>query len=118
MDGSAIVKRIDELVSAKHMAKADFLKSVGVSSSAYSQWNTGKTSPRLDSLSNIADFLGIELWELFTDAKKSDGMSYTEHILVNCWRRASDDDREILGVVLRKYGFDYTREEKEKEAVS
>lgn len=61
MDGSSIVKRIKSLVIAKGLTMENLYKDCNISSAAISQWNTGRTTPRLRKLEQIAEYLGTSI---------------------------------------------------------
>ena len=55
---SEVTKRIDQLLDERGIDKQTFYDDCHISSAAYSQWNTGKTSPRKSSLIRVANYLG------------------------------------------------------------
>lgn len=57
----AILERIEALIDEKRISKTEFYTNSGVSSSLYSQWNTGLKNPTLKSLAKAADYLGVTL---------------------------------------------------------
>lgn len=56
---SEVTKRIDSVLLEKGISKKDFYKACNITSSAYSQWNTGKTEPRTSKLKEVSDYLNI-----------------------------------------------------------
>ena len=68
---SEVTKRIDNVLNEKGIAKKDFYSDCGVTSSAYSQWNTGKTEPRKATLRKVAEYLGVNYeWLAFGSGEK------------------------------------------------
>lgn len=59
MDKSPIVIRINSLLAKKGITKAEFYEKCALTSASYSQWNTGKTKPRLQTIERIAEFLRV-----------------------------------------------------------
>lgn len=59
MDISAILKRVDILLREKGISKATFYNDCGLTSSAVSQWRTGRTVPSQGSLQRISDYLKV-----------------------------------------------------------
>lgn len=59
MDSTAVTARIDALLKRRGISKGAFYAACGISSSAYSQWNTGRTAPRPASLRRVADYLDV-----------------------------------------------------------
>ena len=55
-----IAMRINALLAEKGIPKHKFYEDCGISSSAFSQWSTGRTVPKLKSLQKIADYLGTD----------------------------------------------------------
>jgi len=56
-----IISRIELELGKRGIKKYDFYKESGVSSSLYSQWNTGKKQPTSKKLGEIANFLDVSL---------------------------------------------------------
>ena len=54
---SELVRRINSILSEKGIQKQTFFADCGITSSAFSQWATEKTSPRMKKLKEIADYL-------------------------------------------------------------
>jgi transcriptional regulator with XRE-family HTH domain len=59
LDKSPIVIRINSLLAKKGITKAEFYEKCALTSASYSQWNTGKTKPRLQTIERIAEFLDV-----------------------------------------------------------
>ena len=69
MQGNQIVNRIKARVTELGMTMAEFYKDCGISSGAVSQWRSGRTTPSMASLQNIAVYLGIPLSQLLEETK-------------------------------------------------
>jgi transcriptional regulator with XRE-family HTH domain len=68
---SEVTKRIDNVLREKGISKKDFYEACDITSSAYSQWNTGKTEPRTAKLKEISNYLNIMYeWLAFGVGKK------------------------------------------------
>lgn len=61
MDGSAIVKRIKSLLIKNGKTMQDLIRDCRISSAAISQWNTGRTQPRMRKLEEIAKYLDTDV---------------------------------------------------------
>ena len=62
MSKSPIVARINALLSLKGISKKQFFKDCKISSSAFSQWNTGKIEvPRGKNIERIANYLEVSV---------------------------------------------------------
>ena len=59
MDRSPIVTRINALLAKKNISKAEFYEKCNLTSASYSNWNTGKTRPKMKNIERIARFLGV-----------------------------------------------------------
>ena len=59
MDRSPIVARINTLLAKKNISKAEFYEKCNLTSASYSNWNTGKTRPKMKNIERIARFLGV-----------------------------------------------------------
>lgn len=62
MSKSPIVSRINALLSLRGISKKQFFKDCKISSSAFSQWNTGKIEvPRGKNIERIANYLDVSV---------------------------------------------------------
>jgi transcriptional regulator with XRE-family HTH domain len=59
LDRSPIVTRINALLAKKNISKAEFYEKCNLTSASYSNWNTGKTRPKMKNIEKIARFLGV-----------------------------------------------------------
>ena len=87
MDRSPIVTRINALLAKKNISKAEFYEKCNLTSASYSNWNTGKTRPKMKNIERIARFLGVTSeYLLYGDGAekesapdpKTEGEGYTE----------------------------------------
>lgn len=72
MSKSPIVARINALLSLRGISKKQFFKDCKISSSAFSQWNTGKIEvPRGKNIERIANYLDVSVeYLLYGDTQK------------------------------------------------
>lgn len=70
---SPIVARINALLAERGIEKKKFFADCKITSATYSQWNTGKTTPRMRNLAVIATYLGVPLDELLRSVNPSHG---------------------------------------------
>lgn len=77
----AMLLKVEYEIARQKMSKKSFYEKSGVSSSLYSQWNTGSARPTMKSIGRIADALGLSV-EFLIDAEGND--------------RAQDDDEALL----------------------
>lgn len=67
-----VLDNIDSLIAENCESKTQFYEESGISSSLYSQWNTGAKLPSLRSLSKIADYFDVTVdWLLRGDPAKT-----------------------------------------------
>ena len=99
---STITAKIDALLAQKGISKSDFYKECNITSVSYSQWNTGKTSPKMKNLYKIAEFLDVPLEYLLSENEQKKEaspqyMSETSEKLLNLINRLSTEQqlREI-----------------------
>lgn len=52
-------KKLEDLLIAKQMSPAMLSQSVGVGADVLSRWKSGESEPKLDKLSKIASFFGV-----------------------------------------------------------
>lgn len=68
---SEVTKRIDDTLKEIGMSKSEFYKAAGITSSAYSQWNTGKTEPKPATLRRATTILNVNYeWLIFGTGEK------------------------------------------------
>lgn len=73
MDRSPIVTRINALLAKKNISKAEFYEKCNLTSASYSNWNTGKTRPKMKNIEKIARFLGVSSeYLLYGDGAKKE----------------------------------------------
>lgn len=63
-DVLSMLNRIDEIRIQKKISKGDLYTKSGITASAISQWRSGKTKPSLESVTKIAEILGVSIDEL------------------------------------------------------
>lgn len=85
MDGFTIPERINMILQEKGIPKTKFYEDCNITSSAFSQWNTGRTIPKSQTLNRIADYLSVDRSYLMT------GLKSEEDIYVR------SDDSDIVG---------------------
>ena len=47
------------MLAKKNISKAEFYEKCNLTSASYSNWNTGKTRPKMKNIERIARFLGV-----------------------------------------------------------
>ena len=102
------IDKINYYLSKRGKNGAGLCEYLGVSSGVYSQWNTGRTSPRKSKLPMIAEYLGVTVSDLLPDepAEREDTqqgtkkdpaqMDEVDAELVEIWNSADAADRRFL----------------------
>lgn len=90
MDGKELVRQIEVRLSELGMKKKEFYALTGISSAAFSYWNTGRSKPSLDALTRIDAVLGTS----FEDAERSDNIFGKIQML----QELRDSERALLQV--------------------
>ena len=105
MDRSPIVTRINALLAKKNISKAEFYEKCNLTSASYSNWNTGKTRPKMKNIEKIARLLGVTSeYLLYGDGAekesapdpKTDGVSPTVQELFDFIDTATDNELDEL----------------------
>ena len=91
MDNLTIPERINKILIEKGIPKSKFYKDCNITSSAFSQWNTGRTVPKQQTLRKIADYLKVNYSYLLTGVM-SDNDEFVK-----------DDNADIVGGVDDSY---------------
>ena len=61
------IDKINYYLSKSGKSGAEMSRALGLSNSAYSQWNTKKTKPRRSKLFAVAEYLGVSYFDLLPD---------------------------------------------------
>lgn len=61
------IDKINMILLQKGISGAELSINAGLSNSAYSQWNTGKTKPSKKTLAKVAAALGVDITEIMDD---------------------------------------------------
>lgn len=77
----SIISRIELELGKRGIKKYDFYKESGISSSLYSQWNTGKKQPTSKKLGEIANYLDLSLEYLIYGKEEE---------------KVSEEDRDVM----------------------
>ena len=55
-----------QLIDSKGITPYKLAKDTGISQSTLSDWKAGRSTPKLDKLLKIADYLGVQLQDLIS----------------------------------------------------
>ena len=114
-----MVMRINALLAEKGISKSDFYAKCHVSSGAYSQWNTGKTTPSRKSVEMIAEYLNTTVEYLLTGeglkekpaSIKEDGLSEEQIKVLRLFDSLTPQEQRALiatarGLIASRQGLD------------
>lgn len=62
------VKNLQHYMSLRQVDQSDIVSALGISASTVSDWATGKKYPRVDSMQRLADYLGVLISDLTSEA--------------------------------------------------
>lgn len=68
------VLRLKEILAERNIKGDDLAKAIGVTPTTISNFNQGNTLPKADTLIKIAEYLDLDIPDLFYSNKKSDDL--------------------------------------------
>lgn len=112
MDANKMISRMEMKLIEEGKTKSELFRKTNISSAAISQWRTGKTTPRIQSVRKIADFLGVSYEWLVAgvegnEKKEAPSLPKEEERLdspavwATAWEQASPELRRAALAVLR-----------------
>ncbi len=81
-----ISQRIFSIMKEKKLKQKAMADYTGISTSAISAWNKNNTNPAAESISTIADFLGVSIEYLLTGKEKTTSLPNDEQELLNYYK--------------------------------
>lgn len=102
-----VIDRINLCLARKGIDGATMSREVGLSNSAYSQWNTGKNQPSKVSIRKLAAYFGVsEEWLMFGDDSENEkvpaALSSEDEELIQLIKMMSPDQKAALKAFLQK----------------
>lgn len=91
-----ISQRIFSILKEKKLKQKDMADYTGISTSAISAWNKNNTNPAAESISIIADFLGVSIEYLLTGEEKAIVLKDDEKELLTYYKKLPERDRQRL----------------------
>lgn len=76
-----MIFRLQDILKEKKVKNIELARAVGCTPVSISHMITGKTMPSIKTLSKIADFIGVPLWQFFVDINSEDFAAYTRNII-------------------------------------
>ena len=101
--GKVIAKNLKRLAFEKGKTQADMARDLHISKQTVSSWMLGTRIPRMDKIDMLCEYFGCKRSDIMEPQAKSttsDGLTLDEKMLLNQYRKLSDDEKEwILDVV-------------------
>lgn len=98
--------QLKQLLISKGLTQRDLADKLATTEATISRYVAGARTPSIEIAVDIADILGVSMNELVgVDAPAVPRRSPDFGILVSCYERASDDQRDALWGILNSYGL-------------
>lgn len=111
-----ISQRIFSILKEKKLKQKDMADYTGISTSAISAWNKNNTNPAAESISIIADFLGVSIEFLLTGEEKAIALKDDEKELLTYYKKLPE--REKIKLLSRAETLSEVYSEQVKETDS
>ena len=88
----------EQLLQEKGVKAADVTRATGISSTVFSEWKKGKSTPKADKRKKIADYFGVSLEYLDTGIEPQIDYLYTDEnveFLIEISRKSKSDLNRI-----------------------
>jgi len=87
--------------SISHLSQADLGKMLNVSGATISSWEMDRTEPSMEQSIKMVKIFGCTLEELFKASPPTDFYSADEKFLIECYRKADEDTKNVVGRLLK-----------------
>lgn len=91
-----ISESIRRLRESKSLTQEQFGKIAGVSSMAVSQWENGRSVPRMGAIQKISDFFGIPKSEIMGDSPNLSSLRTLAELTASAYNDYSADEYELI----------------------
>lgn len=81
---------LNKLMNARGLEQIDIVRRLNTTASTVSDWVNGKKYPRVDTMQEIANFLGVRISDLTSEDAETNDMSYLD-----------EDERELIAIFRR-----------------
>lgn len=115
--------KFKEICDQKGVKVSDVVKNTGIAYATISSWKAGNYTPKIDKLQKIADYLGVELYDLWDvevvhDApSKAPAFTIEELQLLDLFRTLPDAKRSEV-IQYCKFLASEAKREKKKDTAS
>lgn len=97
----------EKLLNQKGVKTSDVCRATGISPTVFTEWKKGKSTPKSDKRTKIANFFGVSLTFLDTgkDEEKTDvPMFDAEHVeLISLYSQLKKEQKETILNLLRSF---------------
>lgn len=109
-----MIDRIKHLMEINHTHKATFLKELGISHGNFSDWESGRSAPKIDKLIKIADHFAVSLDYLTGRDDRFPTMSQDGFELIRIYESQDKEGKTIIlaSAYLQKQRLEATAESK------
>lgn len=95
--------RLRALREEAGMSQPQLADKIGVTNGAVGNWETGDRYPRKAAVEALADVFGVTVDYLMCRDDTRPEFTAAELDLIRLFRFASDDDKQIIQLILKKY---------------
>ena len=104
---ASFADRFKQLRNETGLSQEELADKLCMSKGAIGNYETGKRTPRkLEDLENIADFFNVEIDYLLGRTNKKPEHSLEEKWIISLYRKADQNDREVIKHILKRYEED------------
>ena len=108
------VKNLERLMEIRGITQADISRSMGLTASTVSDWCLGKSYPRVDRMSELADLFGVPMNYLTSDMDPyalPSLLNDEEQRLIRAWRGADASARQYALIILESSQIEPKKEQ-------
>lgn len=104
MDFSVFSSNFKTLLNSSGLSLKDFSLKTGITTATISRYLSGARTPEVSILVRIASYFNVSVdWILGIENDRYEKLSADEKKVLNGYMSASDDDKNVIHAVLRKY---------------
>lgn len=104
-----MAKNIKYYMSLNGVNSLEMCRILGVPQSTFSYWITAKSYPRIDKIEKMANYFHISKADLVEERSFRQAVAFADEELrlIECWRLATDEQRQNIAFILRDYGMPF-----------
>ena len=94
----------EKIINAKGISAYKVSKETGISTVTFSNWKSGKYTPKMDKIQTICDYLGVDTG-MIIEVQKKDNVpnqeSAVEHIqLISLYEKLTDEQKQAILTIM------------------